>query len=370
MKFLHLADLHLGRMLYGRSLIEDQRHFLEHVLLPAVDEYRPDAVLISGDIYDRPVASTEAILLFSELLEALAQREIPVAAISGNHDGPERIAVGKALLAKQGVHIVTSLESAFSPIMLDGVQIFALPYFENSEMRAFLGDDTLRGAGACMRAAVERMQAVFDPEKKHILLAHCFAAGATTSDSESGLFVGGAGDVPVDVFDVFDYAALGHLHAPQRAGEKARYAGSPLKYSVDEAHQKKCLTLVTLTAGGFEAELLPVTPLHDVKRVQGAFHELMQMPIDEDYTELVLTDEAPVYMPAERLRAVFPNLLAVRNEWFMRLYANDNSAPAVRETGKDAVFRGFLQDVCGEEASEEDEALFADVLKTLEGGEA
>ena len=368
MKFLHLADLHLGRMLYGRSLIEDQQYFLEHVLLPAVDEHHPDAVLISGDIYDRPVAPTEAILLFSNLLESLAQRKIPVAAISGNHDGPERIAVGKGLLAKQGVHIVTNLEEAFSPILLGDAQVFALPFFDNAEMRAFLGDDTLRGAGACMRAAVEKMREVFDPQKKHILLAHCFAAGASTSDSESGIYVGGTGDVPVDVFDVFDYAALGHLHASQKAGEKARYAGSPLKYSVDEAHQKKCLTLVTLTDGGFEAELLPVVPLHDVKRVQGTFDELMNLPVDEDYAELVLTDEAPIYMPAEQLRKVFPNLLTVRNEWFTRLYTEETAAPVSRETGKDAIFRGFLRDVCGEEITEEDEALFADVLKTLEGG--
>ena len=133
-------------------------------------------------------------------------------------------------------------------------------------MRDFLGDETLRGAGACMRAAVEKMEKVFDPAKKHVLVAHCFAAGASTSDSESRLFVGGAGDVPTDVFSPFDYAALGHLHAAQRAGDTARYAGSPLKYSVDEAHQKKSMTLVTL-GDTVETTCIPVTPLHDVKPV-------------------------------------------------------------------------------------------------------
>lgn len=148
MKFLHIADLHLGRLLYGRSLIEDQRHFLFECLLPAIDRHKPDGLLIAGDLYDRPVAPTEAIALFDELLDALCARQVPAVVISGNHDGPERIAVGAKLLARFGIHIVTSLEAAFRPIELGGAQIFALPYFDNAEMRAALGDDTLRGAGA------------------------------------------------------------------------------------------------------------------------------------------------------------------------------------------------------------------------------
>ncbi len=364
MRFLHLADLHLGRMLYGRSLIPDQSHFIANILLPAVDAHRPDAVLVAGDVFDRPVASAEAIALFDGLLSALAEREVPVVVISGNHDGPERMAVGKPLLARHGVYIVTALFEAFSPIEIGGAEIFALPYFENAQMRAFLGDDTLRGAGACMRAAIERMTARFTPGMPHILLAHCFAAGGTVSDSESALYVGGAGDVPTELFDPFDYAALGHLHAPQKAGRTARYAGSPLKYSVDEAGQKKGLTLVTLEGGGARAELLPFTPLHDVKRLSGTFESLLAHPADEDYTELILTDGAPVYMPAERLRPVFPNLLSVRNEWFSARGGTD--APAPQNIGRDALLRGFLRDVCGETLSTEDEALLAGILNETE----
>ena len=181
LKFLHIADLHLGRLLYGRSLIEDQRHFLFENLLPAIDRHKPDGVLIAGDLYDRPVASTEAIALFDALLDALSARQVPTVVISGNHDGPERIAVGAKMLARFGIHIVTSLDAAFQPIELGGAQIFALPYFDNAQMRAFLGDETLRGAGACMRAAVEKMAAQFAPGKLHVLVAHCFAAGASTS---------------------------------------------------------------------------------------------------------------------------------------------------------------------------------------------
>ena len=368
MKLLHIADLHLGRLLYGRSLIEDQCHFVREALLPAIDTYEPDGLLIAGDLYDRPVASTEAIALFDELLEALSARQVPTVIISGNHDGPERIAVGAKMLAQFGIHIVTSLSGAFQPVSIGDAQVFALPYFDNAQMRAFLGDDTLRGAGACMKAAVERMEAQFDPEKKHILVAHCFAAGASTSDSESRLFVGGAGDVPTDCFAPFDYVALGHLHAAQRAGSTARYAGSPLKYSVDESHQKKSMTLVTL-GEAVGIELLPITPLHDVKRLCRPFNALLQAGAeqpDTDYVEIVLEDDAPVFCPADRLRPYYPNLLSVRSEWFLK---TGGASPAESLRGRDqtAIFAGFLRDICGEEAQEGDTALFEEIMRELEG---
>lgn len=368
MKLLHISDLHLGRLLYGRSLIEDQRHFIFETLLPALDSLRPDVLLVAGDLFDRPVAPPEAIRLFDSLLEALSARQIPSVLISGNHDSPDRIAVGAKMLAAFGLHIATTLEDAFSPIIVGDAQIFALPYVENAEIRAFFGDDTLRGTGACMAAMIARMQQLFAPDKRHVLVAHCFAAGSTVSDSESGLFVGGSGEVPVDCFDAFDYVALGHLHAAQRAGEKARYSGSPLKYSVDEAHQKKSMTLVTLEETA-RAELLPVVPLRDVKRLSGTFDALLrngEAQPDSDFVEIVLTDEAPVYMPAERLRAVYPNLLSVRNEWFLRMQQNA-VRPAARQSDAGAIFSGFLSDICGEEPQPGDTALFSEIMRELEG---
>lgn len=373
MKFLHIADLHLGRLLYGRSLIEDQRHFISENLLPAIDQHKPDAVLIAGDVYDRPVASAEAIALFDALLNALSSRSVPAVLISGNHDGPERIAVGAKLLARFGLHIVTKLQDTFDPIEIGDAQIFALPYFENAEMRAFLGDDTLRGAGACMRAAVEKMQAQFAPDKHHVLVAHCFAAGASTSDSESSLFVGGAGDVPTDCFAPFDYVALGHLHAAQSAGSTARYAGSPLKYSVDEAHQKKSMTLVTLSAGVQpQIELLPIAPLHDVKRLHGTFDTLLAAGMaqpDHDYVEILLEDDAPVFCPADRLRPYYPNLLSVRSTWFLQTAAA-SAATTAQTRDQRTVFDSFLRDVCGDTPHEGDAELFLDIMRELEGKEA
>ena len=150
MQLLHIADLHFGRLLYGRSLMDDQRHFVRQSLLPALDEYKPDALLIAGDLYDRQIASVDAIHLFDELIDALCERSIPAVIISGNHDSPDRIAVGKSLLARHGIHIITELKDTFTPVEIGNIQIFPLPYFENAQMRDFLGDETLRGP-ACAR---------------------------------------------------------------------------------------------------------------------------------------------------------------------------------------------------------------------------
>ena len=165
MQLLHIADLHFGRLLYGRSLMDDQRHFVRQSLLPALDEYKPDALLIAGDLYDRQIASVDAIHLFDELIDALCERSIPAVIISGNHDSPDRIAVGKSLLARHGIHIITELKDTFTPVEIGNIQIFPLPYFENAQMREMLGDETLRGAGACMRAAVEKMEKRLTPRK-------------------------------------------------------------------------------------------------------------------------------------------------------------------------------------------------------------
>lgn len=368
MKILHLADLHFGRLLYGRSLIEDQRYFVENILLPAVDEHHPDMVIIAGDVYDRQIASTEAIALFDSLIEALSARQLPTVIISGNHDGSERIAIGTKLLAKLGIHIVTTLEGAFRPITIGDAQVFALPYFDNAQVRDFFGDDTLRGSGACMRAVIDRMQALFDPDKKHILVAHCFAAGSETSDSESQMFVGGTGDVPTDCFSPFDYVALGHLHAAQRAGDKARYAGSPLKYSVDEAHQKKSLTLVTV-GDPVQIELLPIVPLRDVRRICGSFEELLNNGTEhptEDYVEIELTDEMPIFRPADRLRPYYSNILSVRNLWFAQ-QSSYQPVQNLRDQDRGTIFTGFMKDVCGTEIQPGDMELFLELMREMEG---
>lgn len=366
MLIYHTSDWHLGRMLYGRSLLPDQEHFLSRVFLPEMEREHPAAVIIAGDIYDRQVAGLEAIELFDRTLQRLSELGIKVFAISGNHDGAGRMAIMKSALRKSGVYMATTIAEALEPITLtdggESVQLSLLPYSGPAELRDFLGDESLRGETACMEAVLARIKSRLDPGMPHILVAHCFAAGASVCDSES-VFVGGSGQVSPGVFEGFDYVALGHLHGPQRAGDNARYSGSPLKYSVSESGQRKCFLRLELTGGAIDCRETAVIPLRDVRRIKGAFEELMSGS-SEDYVELELTDTDPVLLAAERLRPRYPNLLAVTNGWTIRAAGER----AGRLSGRDeqAVFAAFMKDICGLEAGEPDLELFRDTWKEVQ----
>ncbi len=372
MKLFHTSDWHLGRMLYGRSLLPDQSWFLEKVFLSAVEREKPACVLLAGDIYDRQIAPPEAIRLFDSVLSRLVELSCKVCVISGNHDGADRIALLKTALRGSGVYFSTALSDAFSPVLLEEngekVQIFLLPYFNSAQGREFLGDDSLRGEAACMKLLIEKMLPLFEPGAAHILVSHCFAAGAMPSDSESSLFVGGAGEIPPELFSPFDYVALGHLHGPQRAGEKGRYSGSPLKYSVDEEHQRKSFCRIEWNGASLTVEETPVTPLRDVRRISGLFQELLeqgkQQPC-EDYVELVLEDKSPVFLARDKLRPYYPNLLSLSNPWAIAGAAGQRAA-RLRGQDDQTIFSSFLQDVCGTPAEPEDLLLLQELLEETE----
>lgn len=381
MKLLHTADWHLGRMLYGKSLLEDQEYFIRESFLPAVREHRPDLVILAGDIYDRPIAPAAAIRLFDEVIGELSALGIPLAAISGNHDGADRLAIGASLLRKSGIFIASRPEDVFQPAEFrfggEKVCVYLLPYCEPAQIRQVLGDDSLQGFKSCYAALLGRVAEGLDLDAVNILAAHCFAAGGAVSDSESVLYVGGSGEVDPSCFDPFQYAALGHLHAPQRAGTKGYYAGSPLKYSFDEERQKKGMTLAEVTRDGVEITRLPVKPLRDMRRVRASMQELLDQgraAPSEDYLSFELTDRAPVFLPMEQLRPYYPNLLELRNDW-MGPAAGTGSAELRerllrRTAGETAIFREFLRQICGEDATEEDCALFSELLREARGKEA
>lgn len=372
MRLFHTSDWHLGRMLYGKSLLEDQRYFLEETFLPAAQRERPACVLLAGDIYDRQVAPPEAIRLFDQALSRLVGLGIPVCVISGNHDGAQRMALLKGALRQSGVYFATELEDALSPVCIEGggqqAQVFLLPYFDCAQARAFLGDDSLRGEAACMEKLLGRLTPLFQPGACHVLVSHCFCAGAQASDSESGLFVGGSGQIPPALFAAFDYVALGHLHGPQAAGGNARYSGSPLRYSIDEAGQEKGFLALSWDGARMTAEHREARPLRDVRKLSGPFARLLaqgEASPCQDYVEISLTDQAPVLLAAERLRPFYPNLLAVRSQWALEGAAGRRAAQ-LRGADEAAVFSAFLRDVCGIEPEAEDLALFQEIWKEVQ----
>lgn len=371
MRIFHTSDWHLGRMLYGRSLLEDQRHFLEKALLPAIEREKPAGLLLCGDVYDRPVAPAEAIALFDRALSRLVELGVKVCVIPGNHDGAQRMALLKGALRKSGVFFATSLEDSLSPVLLEEggqrVQVFPLPFFDTPTARDFLGDPTLRGEAACMEKLLQKLYPLFEPGAAHVLMAHCFCAGSVVGDSESSAFVGGSGQIPPALFERFDYVALGHLHGHQPAGGNARYCGTPLKYSLDEARQEKGFLVLDWEGNAPSVRHQEAMPLRDVRKIEGPFAGLLAQgeacPC-EDYVELCLTDKSPVLLASQRLRPFYPNLLAVRNQWALEGAAGKR-ALSLQGAREDAVFAAFFQEVCGTAPEEADMALFQEVWKEV-----
>lgn len=370
MKILHTSDWHLGKMLYGRSLLEDQAYFIDRVFLPLVEREHPDLILLAGDVFDRAIAPAEAIRLFDRFVAETHRLGVPLAVISGNHDGADRMALGTPLLRDSGVAIATQLADVLEPVRLPGhVNCYLLPYLEPAQVRQLLGVEA-RGFQEAYRAVLDKVRETFEPGAVNVLAAHCFVMGGEASASESPTFVGGSSEVSPACFEGFAYVALGHLHRPQKAGPNGRYAGSPLKYSFDEADHRKSVTLVTLEDGRAQVELIPVEPLRDLRVLSGAMESLLKLgktAPSGDYLYAELLDESPVYMPMDRLRPYFPNLLGINSQWLARSGNGGNEGLREqllhRKADDTAIFEAFLEQICGTQADEADRALFLQAMR-------
>ena len=369
MRFLHSADWHLGRVYHGVSLLEDQAHVLQQFVRIAADT-RPDAILLAGDIYDRSVPPAEAVRLLDLVLsELILELKIPVVMIAGNHDGPDRLAFGSGLLQRAGLVVRGPVEMDAAPLVLRDahgeVEIHALPYAEPALVRSASGDDTIADHHAALAAQTAAVRAAQVPGRRTVVVAHAFVQGGAESESERPLSVGGTGAVGVEVFDGFDYVALGHLHRPQaigtkRGGESAagagrgdavevcrsadavdvadaanaanatnaanaaapwrsariQYSGSLLKYSFAEADHGKSVNLVELDAeGNCTVERIPLVPRRDLRILEGELAALVAAaatdPARDDYVLARLTDHGALLDAMGKLRAAYPNALAI-----------------------------------------------------------
>lgn len=313
MRFLHLADLHLGKVLHKRSLLEDQIYILRQITEIA-RERQVDAVLIAGDVYQRNAPSAEAMTAFSDFLAELAALHLPCYIISGNHDSAARVAYLAPLAALSGVYLsgaeqgkiyTCTAEDAFGEIVLH-----LLPFTAPLHVRERYPEEAadIVTYDDALRVLLSHHKT--DASKRNVLIAHQYLTGAEVCDSEE-LAIGGQDNVSAALFDAFDYVALGHLHGPQRVSrDEVRYAGSPLKYSFSEQHQHKSVTIAELREkGSITVETVPLKPLHDMRALTGTFAELAEQPPSEDYMQLTVTDDEPPADAARQLRTVFPNLL-------------------------------------------------------------
>lgn len=316
MKLLHLSDLHIGKRVNEISMLEDQAYILTQIIR-IIDEEKPTAVLIAGDVYDKSVPSTEAVTLFDDFLCRLAKRKVQVLIISGNHDSPERLAFGNRLMESTGIHLSPVYDGTVTPITLsDGhgdVHFWLLPFIKPAHVRRYYPDEGIESYTDACRVAVEHMH--IDPSARNVLLTHQFVTGASRCESEE-ISVGGSDNVDAAVFEAFDYVALGHIHGPQNVGSnKIRYCGTPLKYSFSEADHYKSVTVAELGAKGeLHLRTLPLTPKHDLRQIRGSFSQLTDKACYEgtatdDYLHIILTDEEDVPEAVGRLGAIYPNIM-------------------------------------------------------------
>ena len=316
MKFIHLSDLHIGKRVNEISMIEDQAYILAQIIR-IIDEERPDAVVIAGDVYDKSIPPAEAVTLFDDFLCRLAKRSLPVLIISGNHDSPERLAFGGRLMAGSGIHLAPVYAGIVEPVTLSDshgdVRFWLLPFIKPVHVKHCFPDAGIESCTDALRAAVEHMGVDFTG--RNVLVTHQFVTGAATCESEE-ISVGGTDNVDISVFDGFDYVALGHLHGPQNVGSsRVRYCGTPLKYSFSEAGHYKSVTVVELgEKNDLRLRTVPLTPRHDLREITGTFAELTDKAFysaagTEDYLHIILTDEEDVAEAVGRLRVIYPNLM-------------------------------------------------------------
>ncbi|MGX6962168.1 exonuclease SbcCD subunit D [Vagococcus xieshaowenii] len=316
MKFLHTGDWHIGKKIKGYALLEEQEDAFQQVLAIS-EKHAVDAVVIAGDLYDRSVPSVEAIELFNEMIQTInLKKQLPLLAVSGNHDSAVRLEAGGPWYQATHFHLNTRLSQAFQPVIIEKTQFFLLPYFEPFEARQYFNDDTIKTIQIAMERVVEEMTKSFLPDYQQVLVAHFFAAGSERSDSETSVTVGGLDNVSVSLLeDHFDYVALGHLHNRHALkNETVKYSGTLLKYSLSEVNQTKGVWIVTMEDGQVSVAFESIQPLRDVSIVEGSFSELLSPEVyqqvnRDDYIGIRLTDREVIPNVMNQLSSVYPKII-------------------------------------------------------------
>ncbi|QMU07659.1 metallophosphoesterase family protein [Levilactobacillus suantsaii] len=313
MKLLHTADWHIGRTLNGYSLLAEQEQAFQQILQIALDEH-VDGIVVAGDLYDRAVPNTDAVTALDHMFRAInIEHQLPIYAISGNHDGAKRLNYGREWLANTGFHLNTLLEEAFTPIETASTQIFLLPFFDPMDARVYyshqgMSEDQTKAIHTindAMQLVIADLVKLFDPQKRHLLVTH-FAVTASADDeldltSETTSKVGGLASLPASLFEAFDYVMLGHIHtrlaSPMK--DKIRYAGSPVKFNVKEANPKfhgKGVEIVDITADHITHTFKPITPHTDLIALKAPWKTLTdpeyyhQQPCNQAWFAITIED--------------------------------------------------------------------------------
>lgn len=385
MRFLHTADWHLGRIFYGQYLTEDQAHVLEHQFFTILKEEKIDGILLAGDVFDRAVPPIEAIELWDSIITRLAMDyKVPLFVVSGNHDGAERLEVGRSMLSRSGIHIWGSPHHALqpfefessdgkvaicpmpfseprrigdalglspsesNPVDTDGAEDSLFSYVEDNEQEAVTLN--LHNYDQMYQAWSDHLYKQVPKGMRSIAISHAFVMGGEVGGSERTLSVGGSEQVSPHVFKNFHYTALGHLHGPQRMGaDHIRYSGSPLKYSFDEQGQKKSFTIIDMdTKGKVDISTIPVEAKRNVVILEGYFEDLLNNKVlqtkhKDDYVQARLLDTMPIMDGMAKLRQVYHRCMTIELAGRIATPVADMGDVVFKELNERQLFNQFAE---------------------------
>ena len=380
MKIIHTGDWHIGKIVNEYHMTKDQEYILDQ-FLHIVYEEKPDAIIIAGDIYDRSVAPVEAVELLDKVLaQIVLHYNIPILAVAGNHDSPERLNFGSGILKTKGLYIEGTLRKDTMKIALNDqygpINFYLLPYADTAMVRDVFEDPGIRSQHEAMKAITQRIDSTMDKNERNIMVTHGYVRGAEepeTSESERPLSMGGTDMVSYELFDNFCYTALGHLHSPQRAGrENIRYSGSLMKYSFSEVKQKKGVNIVNIDENGVvDIKTKELIPMRDMRIIRGELKNLTDPAVyeaanREDYIKAILTDKGELLDPMRKLKSIYPNIMLLemedrgsRGDYYL-------SSKTSRGKSKLELFLEFYKYINDTELAQESAGVLSKVIEEVE----
>lgn len=399
MKIIHTGDWHIGKIVNEFSMIEDQKYILNE-LIRLISLEKPDVLIIAGDIYDRSIPPVEAVDLLNEVFsKILIDNKVKIIAIAGNHDSGERVSFGSKILEKEGLYIQGVIEDEVKSITInDGsgnVNFFMIPYVDPAVLRRKFNNNEIKNHNDAMKVLVDKIKPNLNSEERNIVVAHGYVtykrdevennsegnlyelADLEVSDSERPLSIGGTDLIDSNIFDCFDYVALGHLHGRQKVGrEEVRYSGSLMKYSFSEINHKKGVVIVEIDGDKkINIRQEELRPKRDMRIIKGPLDELIKAGLEdisnrEDYIQAILTDEGEILDPIGKLRSVYPNTMILRKEDKNNIGTSLTSASnGYRSKSELELFEEYYDRLGSGEFTEDKKEVISDVIKEVLRGE-
>ncbi|MDU7148702.1 MAG: exonuclease SbcCD subunit D [Clostridium sp.] len=387
MKIFHMGDWHIGKLVNGFYMTEDQEFIIEKIY-EAIKTEKPDVVVIAGDLYDRSVPPVHAVELLNKTMKKMVKDlNTKVIALAGNHDSNERIEFASSLLCDSGLYIVGNLKRKIDKIVLEDeygkVNFYPIPYADVPVVRDLFEDENIKTHDLAMQKIISEILNDFNEDERNIAVAHGYVTqmkednfeALEESDSEKPLSIGGTEYINSKHFEKFNYTALGHLHGPQKVGsDKIRYSGSLMKYSFSEVNQKKGITIVDIDENGdVDIEIYNLKPRRDFRVKTGTLEEIIKgfdnsSENYEDYIKVILKDKGELLDPMAKLRSIYPNVMELTREERVSRNSSRNVATNIKEKSKITLFKNFYEDIMDEGCSEEEINVIEKIIEASEKG--